>query len=163
VNYDEWLKTVPPEITGDSIWKTTVYRQALFLGELAWFDVCKLAQVRQTLALSEQLYDSVGGISATICEGYSRASEKDQARFYEYALGSARETRDWYYKGRYVLGEIVADHRMKLTVHVIRQLLKMVPEYRGRKIREEVADYHLPSLDDLLNDVPMPATDSAPQ
>lgn len=41
MNYDDWLKSVPVEITGDALWKMAVYRQALFLGELAWFDVCK--------------------------------------------------------------------------------------------------------------------------
>jgi hypothetical protein len=91
-SYDDWLKNVPPEITADALWQMTLYRQALLLGELAWFDVCRLAQDRRTLALSDQLYRSAGSISANISEGYSRASKKDQARFYEYAPGSARET-----------------------------------------------------------------------
>ena len=43
MNYDEWEQTVPAEIRADKLWQMTVYRQALFLGELAWFDVCKLA------------------------------------------------------------------------------------------------------------------------
>ena len=156
MNYEEWAQTVPAEITGDSLWQMTIYRQALFLGELAWFDACKLAQNGRTLELSDQLYGAVGGVSATIAEGYSRASDKDQARFYEYALGSARETRDWYYKGRHVLGEDVAIHRARLTVHIIRQLLKMVLEHRGRKIVEETALYESISIDDLLANAPMP-------
>jgi hypothetical protein len=41
MTYDDWLESVPPEITNDALWQMTVYRQALFLGELAWFDVCK--------------------------------------------------------------------------------------------------------------------------
>ena len=156
MNYDDWLKSLPTEITDDPLWQMTVYRQSLFLGEIAWFDVCKLAQDKRTLDLSDQLYRAVGGISATICEGYSRASDKDQARFYEYSLGSARETRDWYYKSRHVLQEDVAMHRMRLTVHVIRQLLKMVPEHRGRRIAEEIAHYDIISIDDLLAHVTMP-------
>lgn len=156
MDYETWLQSVPMEIAGDSLWQMAVYRQALFLGELAWFDVGKLAQDRRTLALADQLYRSAGGISATLSEGYSRASEKDQARYYEYTLGSARETRDWYYKGRHVLGAKVSDHRMKLTVHVIRQLLKMVPEHRGRKIREELASYEVSSIENLFVNVPLP-------
>lgn len=156
MTFEEWVESVPVEIKGDALWQMNLYRQALFLGELAWFDVCKLAQTHQTRELSDQLYRAVGGISATISEGYSRASRKDQARFYEYSLGSARETRDWYYKGRHVLGEKVAIHRLKIVVHVIRQLLKLVPEYRTRQIREEVTQYEVFSVDDLLSNVPMP-------
>ena len=156
MKYDEWLGTVPTGITGDSVWKMTVYRQSLFLSDLAWLDVCKLVQNKQMLGVADQLYRSTGGISATICEGYSRASTKDQARFYEYALGSARESRDWYFKGRHVLGEKVTLHRIDLLVHIIRQLLAMVPQYRGRKIQEEEAQYDIVKLELLLKDVPLP-------
>jgi four helix bundle protein len=157
MTYEEWEQNVPAEITGDVLWHMSLYRQALFIGELAWFDSCKLVQTGQTRELSDQLYRAAGGISTTICEGYSWASRKDQARFYEYSLGSARETRDWYYKGRHVLGEKVALHRLKLLVHVIRQLLKIVPEYRTRHIREEIAQYELFNIDNLLSgEIPMP-------
>ena len=156
MTYYDWLKTVPIEITNDSLWKIKLYRQALFLGELAWFDSCKLAQDRRTLRLSDQLYRAAGKISTNISEGYSKVSGKDQARFYEYALGSSRESRDWYYKGRYVLGHEVAMHRIKLTVHLIRQLLQLIPEHRGRKIREQIVTYEVDSLEYLLHNVPMP-------
>jgi four helix bundle protein len=104
------------------------------------------------------LYRSAGSISANISEGYSRASKKDQARFYEYALGSARETRDWYYKGRHVLGEEITMRRLKLLVHVIRQLLKLVPETRGRSIREGLAHYETHPIEPLLAAIPIPET-----
>ena len=133
MNFASWVDGLPTTITDDPLWKTAVYQQALFLGELAWYDVCKLAQNKKTEALSNQLYRSIGGISANISEGYSRASGKDQTRFYEYALGSARESRDWHYKGRHVLSEKVAFHRLELLVTIIRQLLKMVPKYRQKQ------------------------------
>ena len=97
MTYDEWLVEVPAAITDDSLWKTNVYRQALFISDLSWYDTRKLIQDRSLLSLSDQLYEAVGSISANISEGYSRASGKDQARFYEYALGSAREARGWYF------------------------------------------------------------------
>jgi four helix bundle protein len=134
----------------------TLFRQALFLGELSWFDVCKLAQDRRTLRLSDQLYRSTGSISANIAGGYSRAAKKEQARFYEDALGSARETRDRYYKGRHVLGGAVAAHRLSLVVQIIRQLLKLVPEYRGQRISEETSGYETQAIETLLSDIPMP-------
>ena len=155
MTYDEWLETVPPEITDDALWQMTLYLQALFLGEIAWHDVSKLTQDRRTLRLSDQLYQATGKISTNITEGYSKASGKDQASFYKYALDSAREARDWYYKARNILGNKVAIHRMQLIVPIIRQLLKLIPEHRGRKIREETASYKTHPINELLNNLPM--------
>jgi hypothetical protein len=44
MTFNDWLNTVPSEITNDSLWKMKLYQQALFLGELGWFDTCKLVQ-----------------------------------------------------------------------------------------------------------------------
>lgn len=156
MTFDDWLQTVPSEITEDALWKMQLYRQALFLGELGWYDAGKLMRERRTLRLADQLYRATGKISSNIAEGYSKASGRDQARFYEYALGSCRETRDWYYKGRHVLGEQVTQHRIRLTVHLIRQLLKMIPAQRSRMLREETASYTVVSIETLLSQVPMP-------
>jgi four helix bundle protein len=152
--YQAWQSTVPSEITADPLWRMEVYRIALFIGEICWADVCKLAQDRKMLEVSDQLYRSAGSISTNIAEGYSKASKKDQARFYEYSLGSAREARDWYYKSRHVLGNEVAIHRMRLLVSLIRTLLKLIPESRGRKIAEEIAHYEVYTLEFLLSNVP---------
>lgn len=156
MNYEEWLAGVPKSITNDPLWRNEVYRLALFLGDLAWHDVSKLVKDRRTRSLADQLYRASGSISANICEGYSRASRKDQARFYEYALGSARESRDWYFKARNVLGATVFKHRVKLLVQIIRQLLTMVPTYRNRRIEEDPVTYEFEPVDQLLNTVPLP-------
>ncbi len=95
--YEEWLASVPQELAGDPLWRMEVYRLAVLAGDLAWHDTSKLVQDKRMFGLADQLYRAVGSISANIAEGYSRQSGKDQARFYEYALGSAREARGWYY------------------------------------------------------------------
>jgi hypothetical protein len=108
-----------------------------------------------------------GSISANLAEGYSRGTGKDRARFYEYALGSARESRDWYYKGRHVLGETVTKHRLSLLTQIIRLLLTMIPQQRGRILREQRACYQTESdepeptvdretLETLLQNVSLP-------
>lgn len=112
-----------------------------------------LSKDRRTLGLSDQLYRSLGSISANIEEGYSKGTGKDRSRFYEYALGSARESRGWYYKGRHVLKEAVVLHRMQLLTHVIKLLLTMIPDQRGAQIREDLAAYQAPSL---LDPIPFP-------
>ncbi len=133
MNYTEWLPTVFPEITNDPLWHMEVYRFGLFIGDIAWFDVSKLAKDHRTLEISDQLYRSVGSISANIAEGYSKASKKDQARFYEYSLGSARESRDWYFKARHVLGNEVALHRIRLLVQIIRPSSNSSPNFAAKK------------------------------
>jgi four helix bundle protein len=154
MNFTSWLETMPIEITGDPLWNMEVYRQALFVGEIAWTDVCKLAQDRRMLEVSGELYRSVGSISANIAEGYSKASKKDEARCFESALGSARAARDWYYKARHVLGEDVFLHRARLLVHIIQPLFKLVPEFRSKKIAEDPADYEAYTLEALLENIP---------
>jgi four helix bundle protein len=156
MTYEEWLSSVPEEFTADPVWHMNDYRQALFLGELCWFDASKLVKDFRTRDLSDQLYRAVGGITTNVCEGFSRSSGKDQARFYEYALGSAREARDWYYKGRHILSDEVAMHRTKLIVHIIRQLLTLIPVQRGYKIREEHGLYQDSPDDQIFSVVPMP-------
>jgi four helix bundle protein len=141
MNYDEWLKSVPVGITGDSLWKIEVYRLALFAVDLGWHDVSKLMKDKRTFGLSDQLYRALGSIGANVAEGYSRGTGKDRARFYEYGLGSARESRGWYYDGRHVLGESVAEHRIRLSTQIVRLLLTMVPDQRGSILHEDGPPY----------------------
>jgi len=132
-----------------------VYRLALFASDLAWHDVSRLVQDKRTISLADQLYEAVGSISANIAEGYSRSSGKDEARFYEYSLGSAREARTWYYQGRHVLGAAVALHRIRLLTQIVRLLLTIIPVERRRKLAEEQAAYDI-NIADLLDNPPMP-------
>ncbi len=143
MNFTDWENRVPSVIREDSLWTLEAYRLSLFLADISWQDAKKLTFDSCTRSLSDQLYRSVGSMSANIEEGYSKQSAKDRARFYEYALGSARESRGWYYKGRHVLGEAVAEHRMEFTTQIIKLLIKMVPDQRGYKIKEELAQYNV--------------------
>jgi hypothetical protein len=103
MNYAEWLSTVPPEITHDPIWELEVYRLALFIDDIGWQDVLALSKNNLMWGVADQLHRSLGSISANLTEGYSRSKGLDRARFFEISLGSARESRDWYYKSRPVL------------------------------------------------------------
>lgn len=143
MTYEEWEQTVPEAITADVLWKMRVYRLGLFASNIGWEDVTKLMQDQRTLKLSDQLYRSLGSISANIAEGYSRSSGKDRARFYEYALGSARESRDWYYKARHILSESVVQHRVDLCSQIIRLLLTMLPGQRHRTLKEDPVAYEV--------------------
>ncbi|HYO48404.1 MAG TPA: four helix bundle protein [Chloroflexia bacterium] len=141
MNYQEWEVSVPDAIRDDSLWKAKVYRLALFASEMGWQDATKVLEDRRTRSLSDQLYRSIGSISANIAEGYSRGTSRDRAHFYEYALGSAREARDWYYKARYILSDDDTAHRVNYLSEIIRLLLVMVPDQRGRVLKEDTVEY----------------------
>src|SRR6185503_15396317 len=91
MTYQEWLASVPDCFKNDPLWRVEVYRLSMFVAEIGWPDVTKLFSDGRTRGLADQVNRSIGSISTDVAEGYSRASHKDQARFYEYALGSARE------------------------------------------------------------------------
>jgi four helix bundle protein len=168
-SYEEWLATIPSEMTADSLWKMDAYRLALFAADLGWYDATKLMQDKRTLDLSNQLYRALGSISANLAEGYSRGTGRDRARFYEYALGSARESRDWYYKSRHILGYELTDHRIHLLTRLVQLMLVMVPQQRRRTLGESGPVYRLNALAaesapemskdlyPLLHDIPMTA------
>ena len=140
MQFEKWLGTVPKEITKDTLWKIEAYRLALYAADVCWRDVRKLKSERRMLGLAEQLLRAVDSISANIAEGYSRSTGKSRALYYEYALGSAREARDWYYKCRHGLGEEVTSRHLQLLTKIIRLLLTMVPQQRGYKIQEEATN-----------------------
>ena len=149
---EEWVASVPEEFTRDPLWRLRAYQLALFAGDLAWHDTARLAKERRLLGLADQLYRAVGSVGAKIAEGYSRRSSKDQARLYEYALGSAREARVWYYQGRHCLTPEVLAHRLGLLTEIIRLLLSIVPRIRGSKLSEEPVPYQSTAV--LLDDPP---------
>jgi len=168
MTYEEWLKSVPETITRDSLWKVEAYRLGLLLSDLSWHDATRLMRDKRTFGLADQLYRAVGSISANIAEGYSRGTGRDRAHFYEYALGSSRESRDWYYKSRHILGDEITHHRLDLLSHLTRLLLTMIPDQRGHTLRESSVSYrieqpttqaesiHHAELDTLLHNIPLP-------
>jgi four helix bundle protein len=84
-----------------------------------------------TERIAGQLYAAVGSIGANIGEGYSRSSGKDRARIFEFALGSVRESINWYQAARPILGEIVPT-RLNVLEELRRLLLAIIPRERGQ-------------------------------
>lgn len=167
MNYEQWERTVPTEIKGDSLWKVEAYRLGLLVSDIGWNDTQKLVASPQTRALADQLYRALGSISANLAKGHSSSSGRERARLYEHALGSARESRDWYYKARHILGEAVTQHRLALLTQIARLLLAMIPQQRGLAMYESQSAYpqaldnrpSQPALDaqplyGLLDDIP---------
>jgi four helix bundle protein len=137
----EWEQTVPAAIKDDTLWRMKVYRLALFAADLGWSDVTRLMQDKRTISVADQLYRALGSVSSNIAEGYGKSSGKDRVRFFEYALGSARESRDWYYKARHILGDDLMPSRIELQSQIIRLLLTIIPVQRQLTIGEGQLTY----------------------
>jgi four helix bundle protein len=130
MTYEEWERSVPEHIRADPIWSLRIYRTALYAGEQGRRDAIWLAGKSGFAGLSDQLARATESISANISEGYSRIGAKDRGKFFEYALGSARESRDWYFKAREPLGEQATLARITLMTTIIKILTVFVVKSR---------------------------------
>jgi len=117
---------------GDPVWQFYAYRKALFLYDLAWEDCEKLMRDLRGQAVAQQLIRSAGSICANIEEGYGRGYGKDRNYFLRISVGSARETRGWYYRSRHSLSQVVMDHRMNLLSEIIALLITELSQQRHR-------------------------------
>ena len=133
MEYDEWERSVPAEMQADPLWSFRVYRTALYAGVVGRRDATALARHADARDIADQISRASVSISANIAEGYSRLGRKDRRKFYEYALGSARECRDWYFKVQEELGEQATASRITLHTTLIRILLVLVSRTRPAK------------------------------
>ena len=141
MTYEEWEMQVPEVITSRFIWKMKAYRLAMFVSDLGWHDVTKLSQDSRTVGVANQLYRSLGSIGANMAEGFSRSSGKDRARIHEIALGEAEESREWYWRGRHIIGEKVVEHRLEILNEISRLLSTTISVERTKSFREEAETY----------------------
>ena len=131
----EWELAVPREITADALWQATAYRLALFVSDRCRQDLDRLAADPRVVYLVNQFDRALGSISANYAEAYSRSTVADRARFYEYALGSVREARDWCFKLRHALGEPFASELLALLTRITQLLTVTIVRERERGSR----------------------------
>jgi four helix bundle protein len=134
VTFDEWEAAASAERKADRIWRMRVYRLACYAGDVGWGDIRTLGADPLTRELAAQLLRALGSIRANLAEGYSRSAGRDRARLFEYALGSARESREWYYQASPVLGDAVTKSRTATLEEIARILLAVIPRERPRRI-----------------------------
>jgi hypothetical protein len=132
--FEKWSLSPPPDLVGDSIWKLPAFRIGLFLSPIARQDTSQLGSDAHYDRVSRQLLRCIDSIAANIAEGYARNSGRERARFYEFALGSAREARVWYRSLAPALGDDPVWERTFLLTRVVKILTKAIPEERDRTI-----------------------------
>ena len=129
-SYDEWMGTVLETIRTDPLWSFEAYRKALFLYDLVWTDCDSLMRDLRGRAIIDQIVRSTGSIAANIEEGYGRGFSKDRDYFLRVAIGSARETRGWYFRSQHLLRAEVLKHRLALASEVIALLVSELAKHR---------------------------------
>jgi four helix bundle protein len=129
--FREWQNKPPRDLVGDSLWRLTAFRMSLFMSDVARRDAIRLLQRGAPGYKINQLERSVESVEANVAEGYSKFSGKERARFFETALGSAREAREWYRRSSEWLGTAEAEERRMLLTQIIKILTVAIPRERG--------------------------------
>ena len=117
-------------LESDPLWKVQAFRESIFAIDVARDDCRLLAGARLLEPIASQLYRAVCSIGANISEGYSRGTGRDRARFYEYSLGSLRESIVWYQSARMSLPDERLAERGERFTSMRRLLLTMIQDQR---------------------------------
>lgn len=132
MNYEEWEVQVHERVKREPIWQFVGYRKALFFYDLVWRDCEKLMEDKRGRAVAEQLIRSAGSISANLEEGHGRGYGKQRNWFLTVAIGSARESKGWYWRGRQLVTPQVLEHRLALADEIIALIVAELAYQRHR-------------------------------
>ncbi len=130
MTYSEWEATLPATVTNDLLWRVQAFRLATFLGACVELDTRSMGRDGRFHQSIGQLCRAAGSVAANIAEGYPRQSARDRVRYYEYAPGSASETKTWYLHGRSALAPEVVEERYVLILSITRLLVRMIRSSR---------------------------------
>ncbi len=133
MTYEEWEAEIHERVKQEPTWQFLGYRKALFLYDLVWGDCARLTRDRRGRAIAEQLIRSAGSIGANVEEGHGRGYGKQRNWFFTVAIGSARESKGWYWRARKLLSEEVLEHRLALVDEVIALLVHELNRQRSRR------------------------------
>ena len=110
------------------------YQKAMQLWDLFWEDSEILMRDLRGREIARQMTKSIGSISANIEEGYGRGFGRELHQFYRYSRGSARESRGWYLRARFLLDDEIVTQRVALLDEIIGILVNTL-ERRGQRQR----------------------------
>lgn len=109
------------------------YKLSLELWDVCWSDTEILAKDFRGKEIAKQLIRCVGSISANIEEGYGRGFGKEYPQFLRIARGSARESKGWYVKSKFLLNSKDIDERVNKLNSIISMLTKSIQTLEEKK------------------------------
>ena len=131
--FDEWVETVPIQLSNDPLWSSAYYRLAMYLFDKVWQDCEILRKDFRGREIALQLVRSRGGISANLEEAYGRGvGSADYVRILRIALGEARETHGWYLRARHLLSDQLLDFRLDIINQITSILSSMIASHRSK-------------------------------
>jgi four helix bundle protein len=110
----------------DRLDEVIFYQRSLKLWDNYWSDSEILLKDIRGKEIAKQLSRSVGSISANIEEGYGRGYGKEYPYFLRISRGSARETRGWYTRAKFLLPEKIVSLRNEELSEIIAMLSKSI-------------------------------------
>jgi four helix bundle protein len=131
MHLDEWVDNAPRSLREGPAWRVRAYQVGTFAAVCAADDAIALGRYPRFAQVAPQLVRAAGSIAANIAEGYPRRSRKDRIRYYEYALGSAREAATWYVVVSAALERTTLEARLSYLTRVSQLLVKMINNERA--------------------------------
>jgi four helix bundle protein len=108
---------------------------ALEIYELCWNDTEILKKDFRGKEIAKQIIRSCGSISANIEEGYGRGFGKEYPHFLRISRGSARETKGWYQRSKFLLTEEIISNRISIIDEIIAMTTSTITTLENRKKR----------------------------
>lgn len=105
----------------DTLENLQFYIMAMQLWDDCWQDTEVLLKDARGREIAKQLIRSVGSISANIEEGYGRGYGKEYPQFIKISRGSARESKGWYIRSKFLLSKEI----IKSRIDVLESIIKM--------------------------------------
>jgi four helix bundle protein len=108
----------------DSLENLQFYQMAMQLWDDCWKDTEILIKDYRGKEIAKQLIRSVGSISANIEEGYGRGYGKEYPQFIRISRGSARESKGWYIRSKFLLPKEIIKSRIDILESIIKMETK---------------------------------------
>ncbi|MBL0065328.1 MAG: four helix bundle protein [Bacteroidetes bacterium] len=110
------------------------YMLSMQLWDECWGDTEKMLSDIRGREICRQLIRSVGSISANIEEGYGRGFGKEYSHFLKISRGSARESRGWYLKSKFLLKDSIITSRTATLDSIISMLTSAINTLEKKNI-----------------------------
>ena len=109
------------------------YNKAMALYDQCWNDCDILMKDFRGKEVAAQLIRSVGSVAANIEEGYGRGYGKEYPRYLRISRGSAKESRGWYLRSKFLLPAELIDERIKTLDEITGAISNTIKTLNNKK------------------------------